>query len=68
MDRRRKSDIAFGVTAAANVVLLLEMLLLHGWALGVACAAFCLAVTAVGWRVDRKTFPRLPPDHRWRLN
>jgi hypothetical protein len=60
MDRRRKSDIVFGVTAVANVVLLLEMLLLHGWALGVGIAAFCLATTAVGWKVDRKAFPRLP--------
>lgn len=60
MDRRRKSDVLFGVGLTANAVGVLEMALLHHWLLGTIVALACTAVTCVGWTVNRKVFPRLP--------
>lgn len=60
MDRRRKSDLLFGASMLTGAVLFLEMLLLHGSIPGMVAAAFYFATTAVGWKIHRKTFPRLP--------
>lgn len=60
MDRRRKSDLMFGVTLTANIVGFIEMLVLHGWLPGMLAFGLCAVTTCVSWKVDRKVWPRLP--------
>lgn len=61
MDRRRKSDLLFGGQLVGSVVLFLEMALIHGWWIpGLVASVVWSASVCVGWKVDRKVWPRLP--------